>query len=144
VIHDAVQGVPDQIGPDGSVRHNLPAINLPAIYDGPPPTGAGGPTMAHPEPSVHVREEYLGSQSINGVIAQGSRTTTTIPVGQIGNDRPIDIVSERWYSTELQMNIKTVESDPRYDEITYQLTDIHQGDQDAALFRHPTSAHPQR
>jgi hypothetical protein len=35
--------------------------------------------------------------------------------------RPIDIVSERWYSTELQMSIKTVECDPRHGEITYQV-----------------------
>jgi hypothetical protein len=139
VIHDPLQGGPDQVGPDGSVRHNLPAR-----YDGPPPIEAAEqgriPTQESP---VAVDEEDLGSQSVNGVIAHGSRTTTTIPVGQIGNDRPIRIVSERWYSTDLQMNVKTISSDPRYGETTYQLTDIHQGVQNAALFRHPTSAHPQ-
>jgi hypothetical protein len=78
------------------------------------------------------------------VTAQGSRTTTTIPRGQIGNDRPIQIVSERWYSADLQMNVKTISRDPRYGETICQLTDIQQGDRDAALFRHPTPARPQK
>jgi hypothetical protein len=140
VIHDPLQGVPDQVGPDGRVLHSLPAR-----YDGPLPIEAAeqGRTPT-PESPVTAYEEDLGSQSVNGVIAHGSRTTTTIPVGQIGNDRPIRIVSERWYSTDLEMNVKTITSDPRYGETTYQLTDIHQGVQNATLFRHPTSAHPQQ
>jgi len=48
-------------------------------------------------------KEQLGKQIIEGVEAEGTRTTLTIPAGEIGNERPIEIVSERWYSPELQL-----------------------------------------
>jgi hypothetical protein len=86
------------------------------------------------------KEEDLGYQSVNGVTAQGFRTTTTIPAGQIGNDRPIQIVSERWYSADLQMNVKTTNSDPRFGETTYQLTNILQTPPDPALFQIPAQS----
>jgi hypothetical protein len=133
-IYDPVRAVPDQISPDGTVRHNLPAR-----YDGPPPPAATERTTS---PARPVFEEDLGSQSVNGVIAHGSRTTTTIPAGQAGNDRPIHIVAERWYSADLQMDVKTINIDPRSGETTWQLRDILQGAQDPMLFRHPTPGHP--
>lgn len=86
------------------------------------------------------QEEDLGYQSVNGVTAQGFRTTTTIPAGQIGNDRPIQIVSERWYSPDLQMNVKTINSDPRFGETTYQLTNILQAAPDPTLFQLPAES----
>jgi hypothetical protein len=86
------------------------------------------------------QEENLGYQSVSGVTAQGFRTTTTIPAGQIGNDRPIVIVSERWYSADLQMNVKTTNSDPRFGETTYQLTNILQTAPDPTLFRIPAQS----
>jgi hypothetical protein len=86
---------------------------------------------------AQAAEEDLGYQSINGVSAQGFRRTTTIPVGQIGNDRPLQIVSERWYSPELQMNVKTVNTDPRFGVTTYELTNIVQAAQDPSLFAMP-------
>jgi hypothetical protein len=86
------------------------------------------------------QEEDLGYQSVNGVTAQGFRTTTTIPAGQIGNDRPIQIVSERWYSPDLQMNVKTTNSDPRFGETTYQLTNILQAAPDPTLFQIPAES----
>jgi hypothetical protein len=86
------------------------------------------------------QEEDLGYQSVNGVTAQGFRTTTTIPAGQIGNDRPIQIVSERWYSPDLQMNVKTINNDPRFGETTYQLTNILQAAPDPTLFQIPAES----
>lgn len=81
--------------------------------------------------------EDLGTQLINGVPAQGSRSTIVIPAGQIGNDREIKVVSERWFSTELGMLIKSSNKDPRFGETTYQLTNVLQGAQDPALFQIP-------
>jgi hypothetical protein len=86
------------------------------------------------------KEEDLGYQSVNGVTAQGFRTTTTIPAGHIGNDRPIQIVSERWYSPDLHMNVKTTNSDPRFGETTYQLTNILQAAPDPTLFQIPAES----
>ena len=84
-----------------------------------------------------VPVEDLGTQIINGVRAKGSRTTVTIPVGQIGNDREIKIVSERWFSEDLGMLLKSSNKDPRFGETTYELNNILQGAQDPTLFRVP-------
>lgn len=82
--------------------------------------------------------EDLGVQIINGVRAQGTRSTITIPVGQIGNDREIKVVSERWFSTDLSMLIKSSNNDPRFGETTYQVSNILQGAQDPTLFQIPS------
>jgi hypothetical protein len=79
----------------------------------------------------------LGSRMIEGVRAQGTRTTTTIPTGAIGNVRPIEIVSERWFSAELQMPVLITRRDPRNGETTYRLTNILRGEQQDGLFTVP-------
>lgn len=86
-------------------------------------------------------EEKLGFQVVNGVSAEGTRSTTTIPISQIGNDRPINIVSERWYSPDLEMLIKSVNNDPRFGETTYEVTNIVQGQPDPSLFKIPSELH---
>ena len=79
----------------------------------------------------------LGSRTIEGVRAQGTRTTTTIPTGAIGNVRPIEIVSERWFSAELQMPVLITRRDPRNGETTYRLRNILRGEQQDGLFTVP-------
>lgn len=83
------------------------------------------------------KTESLGKQMIGGVEAEGTRTTTTIPVGAIGNELPINIVSERWYSSELQVVVMTKNSDPRTGENTYRLTNIIRSEPSPALFQVP-------
>lgn len=80
----------------------------------------------------------LGSKTIEGVRVQGTRTTTTIPAGAIGNARPIEIVSERWFSQELQMPLLITRRDPRNGETTYRLTNILRGEQQDGLFTVPS------
>jgi hypothetical protein len=82
--------------------------------------------------------ESLGKQTIEGVEAEGKRTTTTIPADAIGNERPIEMVSETWYSPELQTTIMSKRSDPRTGETTYRLTNIRRGEPDASLFQVPS------
>jgi hypothetical protein len=81
--------------------------------------------------------ENLSSQNINGVTAQGIRTTMTIPKGQIGNNKDIKVMTERWTSTDLQMLVKSINSDPRFGDTTYQLTKVVQSAPDPALFQIP-------
>lgn len=82
-------------------------------------------------------KQDLGKQVIEGVVAEGTRTTVTIPAGEIGNDRPIEIVSERWYSPELQLVVMTKHSDPRSGETTYKLTNINRAEPAKSLFEVP-------
>lgn len=83
-------------------------------------------------------KENLGKQIIEGVEAEGTRTTVTIAAGEIGNERPIEIVSERWYSPELQLVVMTRHSDPRTGETTYKLTNINRSEPAKSLFEVPS------
>jgi hypothetical protein len=84
-----------------------------------------------------TRTENLGARDIEGVRAEGTRTTVTIPAGAIGNQAPLETVSERWYSPELQVIVLTRRSDPRFGETTYRLTNIVRGEPSADLFEIP-------
>ena len=88
-------------------------------------------------PNSNEKKEDLGKQLIEGVEANGTRTTITIPAGEIGNERAIEIVSERWYSPELQLVVMTRHSDPRMGETTYKLTNINRTEPAKALFEVP-------
>jgi hypothetical protein len=84
-----------------------------------------------------LKTEDLGTQVIAGVSAQGTRYTRTIPAGQIGNDKPITIVSERWYSNDLQMVVMSNRSDPRFGDTTYTLTNLQRQEPAPSLFTVP-------
>jgi hypothetical protein len=84
-----------------------------------------------------VKSESLGKQTIEGVAAEGTRSTITIPAGAIGNEMPIQSVSERWYSPELQTIVMTKHSDPRFGETAYRLTNIQRTEPPSSLFELP-------
>lgn len=88
-------------------------------------------------PNSNEKKEDLGKQFIEGVEAEGTRTTIIIAAGEIGNERPIEIVSERWYSPELQLVVMTRHSDPRMGETTYKLTNISRIEPLKSLFEVP-------
>jgi hypothetical protein len=87
-----------------------------------------------------VSHQDLGQRTIEGVMAQGSRTTTTIPAGAIGNDQPIRIVSEEWFSPELRVLLLTKHSDPRSGDTTYTLSNIVRTEPGRALFEIPADS----
>jgi len=96
---------------------------------------------------ANLKREDLGTQAIAGVTAQGTRVTKTIPAGQIGNEKPITIVHEVWYSNDLQTTVMSKRSDPWSGETTYSLTNIQRAEPNAALFAVPsdysvTQRHP--
>lgn len=82
----------------------------------------------------NVQTVSLGTKTINGLTVQGTRRTRTIPVGQIGNDKPIVITREEWYSPDLQMVISSTRSDPRFGTTTFQLTNINRSEPPQSLF----------
>jgi len=84
-----------------------------------------------------IKTEDLGQQPMEGVVAQGSRTTRTINAGEIGNDRPISIVSERWFSPQLQTVVMTRQDDPRTGENVFRVTNVQLGEPDPSLFQVP-------
>ncbi len=108
----------------------------PAPHGGAPGT-FGGQVIQYRITDQDGKKESLGNQTMEGILVEGTRTTIEIPAGDMGNEFPIQIVSERWYSPELQVNIMTKHNDPRFGETVYQLTGIGRGEQDRSLFEVP-------
>jgi hypothetical protein len=91
---------------------------------------------ANPIPDKAAYED-LGDSNMAGVPVKGTRTSRTIPAGAQGNERDIAIVDERWYSSDLKMNIMTRHSDPRSGETVFQVTNLTRANPDASLFQIP-------
>jgi hypothetical protein len=81
--------------------------------------------------------EDLGEQVLEGLLVKGTRITNTIPAGTVGNERAIDIVTERWYSEDIQAVVLQRFSDPRVGETVYQLVNVALGDPSPDLFTVP-------
>jgi hypothetical protein len=102
--------------------------------------GVGGSTFYYAAGKAVLgtpKVETLGTQFLEGVQAEGTRTTFTIPAGQIGNDLAIDVVSERWFSPDLKVLVMSRQADPRFGETTYRLTNIVRGEPSPQLFEIP-------
>ena len=153
-IHDPVADVSYVLEADKHVARRLkmpPHLERPGSKDddaeGPgdmffvAPLGAGAPLApgkierrSLPKPQT----EALGRQTIEGLEVEGTRSTVTIAAGEIGNERELRIVSERWYSADLRAVVLSKRSDPRLGETTYRLTGISRTEPDHALFEVPT------
>ncbi|HXM35984.1 MAG TPA: hypothetical protein VN920_12400 [Pyrinomonadaceae bacterium] len=101
------------------------------------PGGEGGFVMEFHGDKKSAKTESLGKQIVEGVEAEGTRTTVTIPAGEIGNERAIEILMERWYSPELRTVVMTRHSDPRFGETLYRLTNISRSEPAKSLFEVP-------
>lgn len=110
---------------------------------GAPPSGPAGRTGGRPDANhrpagrQNGKVESLGRQNFDGVSAEGTRTTVTIPAGEIGNEQPIQMVSEVWISAELQTVVYSRQSDPSVGETIFKLTNISRAEPAAALFQAP-------
>lgn len=85
----------------------------------------------------NVQTVSLGTKTMDGLTVQGTRRIRTIPVGQIGNDKPIVTTRDEWYSPDLQMVISSTRSDPRFGTTTFQLTNINRVEPPQSLFMVP-------
>lgn len=156
LISDPVTGVNYSLDPSSKVAMKLPAMKTSDL----PPLPANGQVLfrsfdglagggALPGPVMYVNPgttggssaspsvEQVGSQLINGVSTNGTRTTMTIPAGQIGNENPIGIVDEVWRSADLQVIVQSTHSDPRSGTTTYSLTNVSRSEPSASLFQVP-------
>jgi hypothetical protein len=88
-------------------------------------------------PLPQPKKERLEAQQIEGVMAEGTRITVTIPAGEFDNEQPLEIVHEQWYSPELQMVVLMKHNDPRFGETTFRLTNVTRGEPTPDLFAEP-------
>jgi hypothetical protein len=138
-INDPVAGTHYVLHPDTKTAEQLPG----------PGGRIGAAIKGHIEGKLHAHvqeavaegtlaKEDLGTQTMEGVSAQGTRFTHVIPAGEIGNEKPITVVREVWYSNDLQMVLMTKRSDPRFGETTYTLSNLQRSEPDTSLFKVPS------
>jgi len=84
-----------------------------------------------------LARESLGSQSIEGIFVNGTKETTTVNPGVLGNDRPLVSTREFWYSTELDTNLAVTRIDPREGTQRIWISDISPSEPDVHLFDIP-------
>jgi len=131
-ISDPVAGFTATLNPDTQVARQMPFRARAGAWR------SAGTARQKPE-NPNVKTESLGTQVIGGVTAQGTRITRTIPAGQVGNQAPIVITIERWYSPDLQTDVMRKEVNPQFGETTFQLTNIVRAEPDALLFQVPSN-----
>jgi hypothetical protein len=95
------------------------------------------PLMLPIVPRGKGETKNLGSRDFDGIKADGTMTSHTIPAGEIGNEKPIVVTSERWFSPELHIVVFAKTSDPRAGETIYRLTNVKKGEPPAELFKIP-------
>jgi hypothetical protein len=138
ILHDAVAGSAFVLEPDKKIARQL---SNPRAHDH--GDGAAKGNLRYKlykkfgDTDSNVQTEDLGKQTMNGINVQGTRRTRTIPAGQIGNEKALTVVFERWYSPDLQMVVMSKHTDPRFGQTTYNLTNIQQKEPDASLFAVP-------
>jgi hypothetical protein len=137
----AAPGVP--VLPSGAgVATNVTVVRR---FDGPPGGGqvfTQGTTVAmSPIASAQLGTdnpgEDLGEQVLEGLVVKGTRHVETIAAGSMGNERPIEIVTERWYSPDIDAVVLHRFSDPRFGETTYRLVNVVSGEPSPDLFQVP-------
>lgn len=133
VIQDPVAGMSYALDP---ASHTARTRQIRAPRSGAAPQAGGNARVARLQASL--KTEDLGTQTIQGVSAQGKRVTRVIPAGQEGNEKEIDIVTETWYSPDLQVVVMSKTSDPRFGDSVYQLNSISRTEPDPALFTVPS------
>ena len=137
-INDPVAGVHYVLHPDQKTANKMtPSANG---RRGGKSAGAANGANGAAEWKLHQKEvttTSLGTQMINGVSAEGTRYTRTIPAGKLGNEKPITIVTEKWYSSDFQMVVMTKRTDPFRGETISQLTNIQRQEPAATMFQAP-------
>ena len=87
----------------------------------------------------NIVKEDLGTRNIGGVDCTGTRQTSTIPAGAIGNEMPIAIVTETWFSGAIGAVVESISDDPRYGKTTYKLTNLQLSEPSRSLFELPAN-----
>ncbi|MEQ1924202.1 MAG: hypothetical protein ABL952_17010 [Pyrinomonadaceae bacterium] len=100
--------------------------------------GIGGNPPNEPGTPPDAKTESLGTKTIEGVTVEGTRVTFEIPVGHLGNDKPIQVVTEKWFTPELQMIVYSRHLDPLAGEHIFKLVNIKRIEPSADLFAVPS------
>jgi hypothetical protein len=113
----------------------------------PPPAPPAGTNAAKPQivhgpaaASAQITQGFrvpAPVRRVQGLEATGERTVQIIRTGEIGNDRPIHVTSERWVSFELGLVLESRYDDPRTGTVEFRLTNIQRAEPPRELFTVP-------
>lgn len=101
----------------------------------------GNSPLREPKQPDNAKSESLGTKTIEGIQVEGTRVTFEIPVGELGNDKPLQVVTESWFSTELQMIVLSRHIDPIAGEHLFKLVNIKRSEPSPELFAIPAGFH---
>jgi len=129
-----VQGEGPKTIPDGVA---FPASDVMFTAAVPPPGASVNQRVMVFRSDDNSKSESLGTQSVSGVNCAAKRNTHTIPAGQIGNDRPIEVVTETCFSEELKTVLSSRTNDPMHGETSMRLSGVSRGEPAKSLFEIP-------
>jgi hypothetical protein len=136
-INDPVAGVSYALNPSNHTASKMADPGRPRGDRGMRPPSDDATRRNRGPQNGNTKTESLGRQTVEGIPADGSRVTQTIPAGAMGNERPIEVVTERWYSPDLQMDVLTKRTDPRFGDTITKLTNISRAEPSHTLFEPP-------
>jgi hypothetical protein len=84
-----------------------------------------------------VTTESLGSKTINGIVADGTRVTRVIGAGKMGNSEALTITHDTWVAQDLKLEVERVDTDPRFGTTTVEVTNLSREEPSPALFQAP-------
>ena len=138
-INDPVAGVSYVLNPANMTYRKMTMRAGRGGPGGPGPGRGGRGPVGNAGSNPNVLTESLGSQNIEGNLVQGTRTTHTVPAGAMGNQNPIQVTSEQWYSSQLQLNLLVKNNNPAGGQNSTTLSNINTtGDPDSSLFQVPS------
>ena len=81
--------------------------------------------------------ESLGTKMIQGVQAEGSKLTQTLPAGRVGNAAPLTSTEEIWVAKDLGLTMLRLRDDPQTGKWRTEVVDLKRGEPDPSLFAPP-------
>lgn len=113
---------------DGAPPPPPPGVGLLVVNNGVPMPGCRGGAMKAAEPVS------IGERRIEGLKVTGSRLEFTLDAGAVGNEQPITVRTDQWFSPDLGVVVSSTNHDPMLGDTTYRLEQINRVEPEANLF----------
>jgi hypothetical protein len=101
-------------------------------------TGAAFALAALYASPVAGSQVSLGEKTIDGVAVVGTRLSHLVRPGTYGNEQPITVTVEYWFSTALGVPLRDTQHTTIGGDIDYRLEQIVRAEPDGALFKVPS------
>jgi hypothetical protein len=144
----SAMSAPGFAGSGGLTEAGLSRSAAPATAAPPPPPppgdvlfitrgAVGAGCVAGPNTKPAPQTVSIGERRIEGLKVRGSRLEFTIAAGEVGNEQPITVRTDQWFSPDLRVVVASTHNDPMIGEQTYRLEQINRAEPDPALFTVP-------